>query len=160
MHIHCALLLANGTTKKWAKSNHAAVDYSWKKEVGMWSIRYLSDSPVYMLLLLNGFLLYDHAVPLTFKAVVSSPPHSALSPRCPPLPALHTNPPLCVLSDALWLAARLRVADKANPVNMARDKAIPWGTITTKLARRVQGMEVYALFIFCALGSAAIPHVS
>jgi len=43
---------------------------------------------------------------------------------------------------------------------MARDKAIPWGTITTKLARRVQGMEVYALFIFCALGSAAIPHVS
>lgn len=67
---------------------------------------------------------------------------------------------LYVLSDALWLAGRLRAADKVNLVNMARDKAIPKGTITTKLAHRVQGMEVHVLFIFCALGSAAIPHVS
>lgn len=58
------------------------------------------------------------------------------------------------------MAGRLRVADKVNPVNMARDKTIPKGTITAKLAHRVQGMEVHVLFIFCALGSAAIPHVS
>lgn len=43
---------------------------------------------------------------------------------------------------------------------MARDKAIPKGTITTKLVHTVQGMEVDVLFILCALGSAAIPHVS
>jgi len=58
------------------------------------------------------------------------------------------------------LAGRLSVADKVNPVNMARDKAIPKGKITTKLAHGVQGMEVHVVFIFCALGSAAIPHVS
>lgn len=103
----------------------------------------------------NGLLFYDHTLTLTFQIVVSSPLRSAL--QCS-VHCSHTNQLFWVLSDALWLAGRLRVADKVNPVNMARDKAIPKGAVTTKLAHRVQGMEV--LFIFCALGSAAIPHVS
>lgn len=49
------------------------------------------------------------------------------------------------------MAGRLQVADKVNSVNMARDKAILKGTITTKLAHGVQGMEVHVLFVFCAL---------
>lgn len=154
IHTHCALLLTNGTTKKWSKSNHAAADYSWKKS---WSTEYqiahrcspTQTPPV------NGLLFYDHTLTLTFQIVVSSPLRSAL--QCS-VHCSHTNQLFWVLSDALWLAGRLRVADKVNPVNMARDKAIPKGAVTTKLAHRVQGMEV--LFIFCALGSAAIPHVS
>lgn len=58
------------------------------------------------------------------------------------------------------IGSRLWAADKVNPVNMARDKATAKGMTTTKVAHRVQGMEEHALFIFCALGSAAIPHVS
>lgn len=106
------------------------------------------------------FNSYVYTVTLTFNFVVSSPLSLALSMWRPPLQVLHSNQPLYVLSDALWLSGRLRVADKVNPVNMARGKAILKGTITTKLAHRVPGMEVHVLFIFCALGSAAIPHVS
>lgn len=74
----------------------------------------------------------------------------------PATPRAALNQPLSpsVIGRRLW------AADKVNPVNMARDKATAKGMITTKVAHRVQGMEEHALFIFCALGSAAIPHVS
>lgn len=58
------------------------------------------------------------------------------------------------------IGRRLWVADKVNPVNTAKDKAIAKGMITTKVAHRVQEMEKHVLFILCALGSAATPYVS
>lgn len=111
IHIHHALLLANGTTKKkWSKSNHAAVESAWKPAATL-RIRSLSGSPIHTLPLVNG-LPAQHTVttrlfnsqlctvPLTFPFVVPSPRCLALSKCRPSLQELHlTN--LCLCSQIL-----------------------------------------------------------
>lgn len=126
-----------------------------EKKAGAESIRYHTGAPQYKLFLLMAFCFMTTLSHWHLK--LWSPHHFVQHHQCS-VHCSHTNQLFWALSDTLWLAGRLRVADEVNPVNMARDKAIPKVTVTTKLAHRVQGMEV--LFIFCALGSAAIPHVS
>lgn len=126
-----------------------------EKKAGAESIRYHTGAPLYKLFLLMAFCFMTTLSQWHLK--LWSPHHFVQHHQCS-VHCFHTNQLFWALSDTLWLAGRLRVADEVNPVNMARDKAIPKVTVTTKLAHRVQGMEV--LFIFCALGSAAIPHVS
>lgn len=126
-----------------------------EKKAGAESIRYHTGAPLYKLFLLMAFCFMTT---LSHWHLKLWSPHHFVQPHQCSVHCSHTNQLFWALSDTLWLAGRLRVADEVNPVNMARDKAIPKVTVTTKLAHRVQGMEV--LFIFCALGSAAIPHVS